>query len=191
MSHRYRPSSKCLRARKKKQIWVTYLHNNVGLRMKHLRSGTNWACVARLTHVSSPPSSLRRLKTDILCYLFIYFQAACKLVVLSMSWVDSFMHSINVVDIGQLSTRGWIEVRWCQHFGQSRLQPRNLYMEIPSSKWNAHFLGPDQMWALHTEMLQLLSRTTKWKAILYYEHCTHGLRTCSLKATIIIKIVEV
>lgn len=100
MSHRYRPSSKCLRARKKKQIWVTYLHNNVGLSMKHLRSGANRACVACVF----PPVLTEEIKNRHFM-LFIYLQAACKLVVLSMSGVDSFMHSINVVDIGQLSTR--------------------------------------------------------------------------------------
>lgn len=68
--------------------------------MKHLRSGANRACVACVF-----PSVLTEEIKNRHFMLFIYLQAACKLVVLSMSGVDSFMHSINVVDIGQLSTR--------------------------------------------------------------------------------------
>lgn len=135
MSHRYRPSSKCLRARKKKQIWVTYLHNNVGLSMKHLRSGANRACAACLCVF--PLSSLRRLKTDILCYLFIsrlpVNSSFCQCRGSTALCIPSML-----LTLASSAHAGWIEVCWCQHFGPSRLQPLNLYAEIPWAQNEMH-----------------------------------------------------
>lgn len=115
---------------KKKQIWVTYLHNNVGLSMKHLRSGANRACVAC---VFPPPSSLRRLKTDILCYLFIsrlpVNSSFCQCRGSTALCIPSML-----LTLASSAHARWIEVRWGQHFGPSRLQLLNLYREIPRAQ---------------------------------------------------------
>lgn len=148
MSHRYRPSSKCLRARKKKHIWVTYLHNNVAPSIKQLRFGASGG-----QRCTCAPSSLREP--------FILFIYLC----ISALPVNSG-RSVNVVG-RQLYAFHQCCWHWPAQHRQAGLKragvstslnpaySRWIFTASISSKLNAHFLISDHI--LRAMLMQLLS----------------------------------
>lgn len=145
MSHRYRPSSKCLRGSKtkKKDIWVTNLHNNIALSTKHLSTGLhiNWgmcsmydACVC-----ACAPLSLRRLEKDIWFYLFIFvLPVNCSGFVSDVSGQLYAFHQC--CQHWPAQHPGWIGVHGCQHIGQSSLQPVHFYCKTKHTAFHLNFM---------------------------------------------------